>query len=121
MFEKLKARWRENHPMNPYDAEEAALHEALARLDPGTDEYGKAQDQLGKINSMRKEHWESKKRMTIGDRGKLLLKILGGGITIGGVCLLSKYEADGHMFTGEKKSFADGFVRTLGRFFGGGD
>ena len=121
MFKNMKAKWRKNHPQNPYDAEEAALHALLAQTTPGTDEYEKAQSQLKAVNTMRREHWESKHKMTISDRAKFWLKMLGGGITIGGVCLLSKYEADGNMFTGEKKSFADSFVKTLGRFFGGGD
>lgn len=122
MFDGLKAKWRQRHPGNPYDLEGQRIAAAMAKLEAGSDEYAKAQNQLQKNNQMRKEYYESRRRfLTISDRGGILKKLIGGGITIGGLCLLSKYEADGNMFTGEKKTFADGFVKTLGRFFGGGD
>lgn len=122
MFDKWKAKWKAKHPGNPYDLEGRRIAEAMTKLEAGSDEYAKAQHQLQLNNQMRKEYYESKRRfVTISDRGGILKKIIGGGITIGGLCLLSKYEADGNMFTGEKKGFADGFVKTLGRFFGGGD
>lgn len=122
MFDGLKAKWRSKHPLNVYDAEERKIASLMAQLQPGTEEYAKAQGQLRENNTMRKEHYESKRRfITIQDRGGLLKKIAGGAITIGGVVLLSKYEADGNTFTGEKRQFADSFVKTLGRFFGGGD
>ncbi len=107
--------------LDAYDLEEAKLHEVLAKLDGGTDEYEKAQKQLKEINIMRKEHRESKGKMSPSDKAGLWRKILGGGVTIGGVCLLSHYEAKGNIFSGEKKSFADGFTKVLCRFFGGGD
>ena len=122
MFDKMKTKWREKHPMNPYDAEEQKLHECLAKLEAGTPAYAQAQAQLKEANLMRKEHYESKRRfVTLQDRGGIIKKLLGGAITIGGVCLLSKYEADGNTFTGEKRKFADSFVRVLGGFFHGGD
>ena len=77
--------------------------------------------ELKEINIMRKEHRESKGKMSPSDKAGLWRKILGGGVTIGGVCLLSHYEAKGNIFSGEKKSFADGFTKVLCRFFGGGD
>lgn len=107
--------------LDAYDLEEQKLHEVLAKLEGGTDEYEKAQKQLKEINIMRKEHRESKGKMSPSDKAGILRKILGGGVTIGGVCLLSHYESKGNIFSGEKKSLADGLTKVLCRFIGGGD
>lgn len=107
--------------LDAYDLEEQKLHEVLAKLEGGTDAYEKAQKQLKEVNLMRKEHRESKGKMSPTDKAGIWKKILGGTVTIGGVCLLSHYEAKGNIFSGEKKSLADGFTRVLTKFFSGGD
>ena len=121
MFDKMKTMWRARHPEDPYDAEERKIHALLAELDAGTQEYTTAQTQLKAVNAEREAHRKSKGKFSGSDRASIWRKILGGGITIGGIVLLSKYEADGNMFTGEKKSMADGISKLLCRFFGGGD
>lgn len=121
MFEKIKARHREKHPLEGYALEEQKLKAYLAKIDPGTEEYSKAQAQLKENCTLRQVNWESKHKITFGDRAKIFLKLLGGGITLGGVFMLGKYEADGNMLTGEKKKFGDAFVKVLGNFFGGGN
>lgn len=119
MFQKFRTK----HPkkIDPFDAEEMKLHELLARLDAGTDEYAKAQQQLKMVCTTREESRESRRRITKADRGGIIKKVLGGAVTLGGVLMLGRYEMDGFTFTGEKRTFADTFVRTLGRFFGAGD
>ena len=112
---------KSNPLLDSYDLEEQKLHECLAKLTAGTTEYATAQAQLKEVNLMRKTHNESKGKMSPGDKAGIWKKILGGGITLGGVFMLGRYEAKGQMFTGEKKSFADGLVKVLTRMFGGGD
>lgn len=118
MLEKVKKWWNSRKKVDPYDAEEAKLHELLSRLTAGTVEYAAAQAQLKEVNAMRKDHYESKRRfMTISDRGALIRKLAGGGITLGGVILMSKYEMDGNTWTGEKRKIADGFASVISKFF----
>lgn len=121
MFEKLKQKIRTKRPEDPYDVEERRIHEYLSRLELGTPEFKDAQDQLKMVNENRKGSYESRKHLTISDRGGIIKKVIGGGITLGGVILLGRYEAKGQMFTGEKKPFADGLVKVFCRIFGGGD
>ena len=118
MFE----RWKSNKETTAlYDAEEKKLQLLLAQLQGGTDEYEKVQNQLKATSLMRKDSRESKGMMNGNEKASIWRKILGGGITIGGVLLLGHYEAEGNMFTGEKKKFADGLTSVLCKMFKGGD
>lgn len=100
-----------------YDVEEQRLRELICNTDPFDEHYDQLQGKLKNTISMRDSSKESKRKICKGDRGGLLKTILsvGGGL-FGGI-MIAKYEKDGMMFTGEKKSFMDSLTRTIGNLF----
>ena len=102
--------------LDAYDLEEAKLHEVLAKLEGGTDAYEKAQRQLKEINLMRNEHRESKGKLGPREKASIGGRLLGGVATLLGVGFISHYEAKGNIFSGEKKTIADGLSRVLCNF-----
>lgn len=118
MFEKLKAnRKSKKMDKDPYLSEELRLLAKMKKLQPGTDEYAKAQAELKNINIMRSESRESKRRISKADRGGILIKILGIGGGALGLFSIIKAERDGMTFTGEKRSIMDSIARAVGKIF----
>ena len=100
-----------------YGVEEQRLRTLICELDPFDERYDQLQGKLKNTISMRADSRESKRKICKSDRGSLLKTILsvGGGL-FGGI-MIAKYEKDGMMFTGEKKSFMDSLTRTIGNLF----
>lgn len=113
---KMKRREKKEARRDPYDKEELRLQLALMELTPGTPEYKEVQAELKAIVGTRSESRESKRKIAKSDRGGIIMKVLGIAGTIGGVVTIAKFERDGMVFTGEKRSLMDALTRTIGNF-----
>lgn len=118
----LKDKWnkrkaRREAKKDPYDVQELRLQMKLLELEPGTDEYKEIQAELKNTVTTRSESRESKRRIAKGDRGGIILKILGIGGTLAGIITVANYEREGMTFTGEKRTVMDALVRTASNFF----
>ena len=101
---------------NFYDMECERIQQKMMTLEVGTDEYKKAQADLKEVIAMRGNDKESKRRISKGDKGQLLIKGLGIGGIIGSIFLMSKHEKDGYTYTGENRKWIDILCNNLGRF-----
>ena len=121
MKEKLKA-WKEKRKVKKeanrdlYDVEEERLKKMLKELQPGTSEYKEIQQELKDTNCIRAESRESKRRISKVDKGGILRTALGGVLTLGGILCVAKFEKDGVVYTGEKRTIMDTLIRTAGKF-----
>lgn len=99
-----------------YDEEQKRIKQKIAELEVGTPEYKEAWELIKETDKSYADHKESRRKISKGDKGNLLVKALGilgiGGIAFG----MAKFEHDGGMFTGEKKRWADSIVGILSKF-----
>lgn len=101
---------------NFYDLETERIQAKMATLEVGSDDYKKAQADLKELIAMRGNDKESKRRISKGDKGQLLIKGLGIAGIAGCIFGMSKFEKDGNTYTGEKKRWVESLVSNLGRF-----
>lgn len=115
MFKK----WREKHPkkVDPYDLEEQKLHEYLATLTCGTEEYKEAQSELRSVCDIREKSRESRRRLDKAGRASVWTKVIGGIGTLAGIGALGYYEMKGNTFSGEKRKLADGMTNLVCNLF----
>ena len=99
-----------------YDAEEIRIQEAIAKLDPCTPEYKEMLGVLKMSNNNREESKESKRRIAKADRGGIIGKIIGTLCLTGSVLGICLFEKEGNTFTGEKRSWVDTIIGSIGRF-----
>ena len=102
--------------LNFYDLETERIQAKMATLEVGSEDYKKAQADLKEIIAMRGNDKESKRRISKGDKGQLLIKGLGIAGIAGCIFGMSKFEKDGYAYTGEKKRWVETLVSNLGRF-----
>ena len=113
---KDRRKTKREEKRDPYDKMEVRLQLKLLDLEPGTEEFKECQAELKNIVSTRSESKESKRRIAKGDRGGIIVKTLGILGTIAGVVTVARYEREGMVFTGEKRTWMDSLVRTMGNF-----
>lgn len=100
-----------------YDDQERRLHEYIATLECGTDEFDRAQMELAKTNEMRDKSRESRRKLDRAGRASLWCKIVGGVGTLLGIGALGWYEMKGNTFSGEKRKLADGLSNLVVNLF----
>lgn len=103
---------------NLYDIQEERLLQQLNETDLGSDLYKELQAELKTTHQLRGDSRESRRKISKEAKGSLLGKLAGGGIVLTGLGLVSLFEMKGNTYTGEKRTFADSFVRLLGKFTG---
>lgn len=113
---KAKRRARKEARRDPYDRQEIRILDELEKLDVKDPEYSRLQTLLKTTNTMRSESRESRRRLTKEGRGNLWGKILGILGTVGGIVAVAKFEKDGGMVTGEKRTIMDALCRAVGNF-----
>ena len=118
MFKRKEKQLKKAKKVNPYDIEEQRILKALMETNSKDEDYKKLQEELKNTIQMRGDSKESKRRISKQDKGSILTKLVGGGLVLGGLGLVSFFEMKGNTYTGEKRTFADGFIRTLGKFMG---
>lgn len=101
---------------NFYDFECERIQNKLSTLDVGTDEYKKTQSDLKEIIAMRGNDKESRRRISKGDKGQLLIKGLGIGGILTAIFVMSKHEKDGYTYSGENRNWVNILCNNLGRF-----
>jgi len=105
-----------NKKPNFFDLEEARIQQRMMTLETNSPEYKEAQQELKTMISLRGESKESKRRISKGDKGQMLIKGLGIGGILVAIFGMAKFEKDGNTFTGEKRRWVDTLVSNLGRF-----
>ena len=103
--------------VDPYDAEEKRLHEYIATLNCGSEEYKEAQSELKNVNVMREQSRESRRKLDKAGRASVWTKIIGGIGTLCGIGALGYYEMKGNTFSGEKRRLADGLSNLVVNLF----
>lgn len=101
---------------NFYDLETERIQEKMMQYEVGSESYKKCQADLKELIAMRGNDKESKRRISKGDKGQLLIKGLGITGILAAIIGMSKFEHDGNCYTGEKKRWIDTLVGNLGRF-----
>ena len=113
-LEKIKRQRLDRHP---YDKEEQRLQMLINQIDPFDERYDQLQAKLKNNNSMRDVSKESRRKICKTDRGGIIAKVVGVvGALVGGF-MIGKFERDGMIVTGEKRSYFDAISRTLGNLF----
>lgn len=102
---------------DPYDSQEERLHAYIAELDPGTDEFKEAQNELEKVSIMRDKSRESRRKFDKAGRAGFWTKIVGGVGTLLGIGAIGYYEMRGNTFSGEKRKLADGLSNLVVNLF----
>ena len=102
---------------NRFYNEEIARHrEKLVELDIGSQEYKDTQAQLKTLIALRGDEAESTRKISKADKGSILKTVLGIGGTIAVGYGVSKFEADGHIFTGQKKNLVSTLINMVKNF-----
>ena len=109
MFGKKKQR-------SFYDLETERIQNKMATLEEGSDEYKQCLTDLKAIISMRGDDKESRRRISKGDKGQLLIKGLGISGIIGAIFMMSRHEKSGYTYSGENRKWVDILCQNLGRF-----
>lgn len=99
-----------------YHDEIVRHREELTKLKIGSPEYKETEAQLKTLIALRGEEAESGRRISKADKGGILRTIFGivgtAGLTYG----ISKFEADGHIFTGQKKNLVTTLINMVKNF-----
>lgn len=100
---------------DPYILEERRLKLKQCQLEPLTDEYERLQAEIERFNKANKECRDNKRRLTP-EKATIWAKILGIIGTVGGIAVVAKFEKDGGIVTGEKRTLMDALCRAAGNF-----
>ena len=118
---RAKRRAKKEARRDIYDSEEDRLKALLKELDPKDEQfnekYTKIQSSLNVNNKLRKESLESRRRVPIGDKVSIILKVLGLGGIVAGAGTIIHAEREGMIFTGEKKTLMESITKTIGSLF----
>lgn len=101
-----------------YEAEVQRIQEMAMKLEPGSTEYDNLMKELKTLQDFAGKQKEMKQMFTKEGRGNIVGKIVGflglGGLAFG----LSRFEKNGHFFSGTSAESIKGIVRLGTRFLG---
>lgn len=112
---RAKRKQRKLDRQDPYILEERRLKLKQCQLDPLTDEYERLQAEIERFNKANKECRDNKRRLTP-EKASIWVKALSILGTVGGIALVAKFEKDGNVVTGEKRTLMDSLCRACGNF-----
>lgn len=98
-----------------YEAEERRLMAHMRELDPDTEEYLKARENLNQIIKIRESSKEVRCRFNKSDKGQMVVKVIGGATLLAGLAGIGYYECKGGNWSGEKRKAADVLVGLMGK------
>lgn len=99
-----------------YDDEIRRFRQKLTELQIGTPEYKEVSAELQTMVTLRGNDYESTRRISKADKGSILKTILGIGGTLAVGYGVSKFETDGHIFTGQKKNLISNLINMVKNF-----
>ena len=99
-----------------YNEEIARFRQKLETLEIGTPEYKEISAELKALVDLRGNEAESVRKISKTDKGSILRTVLGIGGTLAVGYGVSKFEADGHIFTGQKKNLVTTLINMVKNF-----
>ena len=104
---------RQRETRSFYEGEKARMRKKLGELDVGSPEYVEISNRLNTLTKIYENDSESSRRISKADKGGLMKAIAGGAMTMLIGFGVSKFEADGHIFTGQKKNFISTLINMV--------
>ncbi len=109
--------WKRGRERNSfYNSEIARFRAKLEGLDVGSPEYKEISGMLKTMVDLRGNEAESVRHISKADKGSILKTVLGIGGTLAVGYDVSKFETDGHIFTGQKKNLISNLVNMVKNF-----
>lgn len=109
--------WKRGRERNSfYNSEIARFRAKLEGLDVGSPEYKEISGMLKTMVDLRGNEAESVRHISKADKGSILKTVLGIGGTLAVGYGVSKFETDGHIFTGQKKNLISNLVNMVKNF-----
>lgn len=109
--------WKRGRERNSfYNSEIARFRAKLEELEIGSPEYKEISAELKTLIDLRGNEAESVRRISKADKGSILRTLLGIGGTLAVGYGVSKFETDGHIFTGQKKNLISNLINMVKNF-----
>lgn len=109
--------WKRARERNSfYNSEIARFRAKLEELEIGSPEYKEISGMLKTMVDLRGNEAESVRKISKADKGSILKTVLGIGGTLAVGYGVSKFETDGHIFTGQKKNLISNLINMVKNF-----